>query len=191
MAKSTTNSQAASQPGKVWSCTGQYWDPVDVSVGNRGTQVFAGLFHNLYMDSHAMLLSSHDSDPAWPCWTAPAGNEATLQSASAELTDVHVMITEEETSVINERIRRVEKFSSRGLDWVYTYPQLGAGRGVIGVSNDGTTIVASVGNPTTGLNDVLVFGPDSAVPIKTLEVPTGTLWGFDLAADGTHAVFAI
>jgi hypothetical protein len=189
--QSTHDTQAATQSGKVWSYTGSVWDPVDVSIGNRGTQVFVGLFHNLWVDSHAMLLSSHDGDPATPCWKSPLGGEATLHSASAALTDVHVIITEEEAGGANERIRRVERFSSKGLDWVYTYPQLGAGKGVIGVSNDGSVIVASVGNPTTGWNDVLVFGPDSPVPVQTFTVPTGTLWGFDLAAQGTRAVFAI
>ncbi|HEY6564667.1 MAG TPA: hypothetical protein VIY86_09240, partial [Pirellulaceae bacterium] len=183
--------EALTQPGKVWSYTGAVWNPVDVSIGNRGTQVFAGLFHNLWVDSHAMLLSSHDSDPALPCWESPDGREETYQADSAALADIHVMITAEETADINQRIRRIDKFSSQGLDWVYTYPQLGAGRGVIGISKDGGVIVASLGNPTTGLNDVLVFGPESPVPVQTFTVPTGTLWGFDLAAEGTHALFAI
>lgn len=183
--------EALTQPGRVWSCTSAVWDPIDVSIGDRGTQVFAGLYHNLFNDSHAMLLSRHDGDPAVPCWESPHGNEETFHADSAALADVHVMITYESTPVINQQIRRVEKFSSRGLDWVYTYPYLGAGKGVIGVSKDGGVIVASVGNPTTGLNDVLVFGPDSPVPVSTLAVPSGTLWGFDLAAEGTHAFFAL
>ncbi len=183
--------QGQSKPGSVWSCTGPYWGPVDVSIGNRGTQVFVGAYHNAFNDADAFLLSSHDGDPAQPCWLSPPGNEETFHSASAALADVHVSITEEGTPDVNQRIRRVKKFSSRGLDWVYTYPQLGAGRLAVGVSRDGGLILAAVGNPTTGVNDVLLFGPDSPVPVRTLAVPSGVIWGYDLAAYGTHALFAI
>ncbi len=191
LAVATPGTQALTQVGKVWSCSGNYWNPQDVSIGNRGTQVFAGLFHNLPGGPPAMLLSSFDSDPATPCWLSSQSSETTFDSASAAFTDTHVAVAYEGTSIGSEQIRRVNKFSSRGLDWAYTYPQLGAGRYVVGISRDGDVIVAAMGNPTTGLNDVLVFGPDSAVPVNTFTVPTGTIWGFDLSAQGTHAVFAI
>ncbi|MBK7642953.1 MAG: hypothetical protein IPJ19_07865 [Planctomycetes bacterium] len=191
LANTQQSTRGFSKPGKVWSCAGTYWNPIDVSIGNRGTQVFAGVFHNLYNDPHAFLLSSHDADPATPCLEAPDGNETTSHSASASFADVHVTITDEETADINLRIRRVNCFSSRGLEWVYTYPQLGAGRTVIGVSRGGQKIVAGVVNPTTGLNDVLVFGPDSSQPQALFPIPGGVPWDFDLSADGTHALFAI
>ena len=176
-------------PGHRWTHEGEWWIGYHIAIGNHGTQVFTQYGLN---DTAAALLSVHDpgflATPAWEWWTDP---EDPSMVDSAERADVHVAVTQTETGVPNERVVRIAKYTSAGFDWVYTYPHLTAGRAVVGTSADGQVIVAAVGNPLSGLNDVLVFTPEEPTPVGRFVLPGGTLWNFDLAADGRRAVFGV
>jgi len=180
----------ASGPGLVWTHkdNGNKWIAEAVSIGNHGTQVFSQYYLN---NTAAALLSRHDQDPPVPVWEIQNDPDNPGGVDSAEETDIHVSITETETGV-NQRIIKVSKYSSgTGPDWVYTYPHLTAGKLYIQISNDGQIIVAAVGNPVTGKNDILVFHPSSAVPTAAFSLQSGTMWGFDLSADGSRMVIGI
>lgn len=177
-------------PGLVWTHkdNGKKWIAEAVSIGNHGTQVFSQYYLN---NTAAALLSRHDQEPPVAVWEVLNDPDNPGGVDSAEETDIHVSITETETGV-NQRIIKVSKYSSgAGPDWVYTYPHLTAGKLYIQISNDGQIIVAAVGNPVTGENDILVFHPSSAVPTATFSLQSGTMWGFDLSADGSRMVIGI
>jgi len=174
----------------VWTYDdgGLKWKPEYVSLGNFGTAVFS---HTSLNNTRAMLFSRHDSNPPTAVWKYTTNPDEGWGGASAEEADCHVAFTRTPTGVINENEWRLKKYSSAGLDWTYLAPFKSAGRCFVGVGRYGGPIVTAIGNPTTGLNEVSVFGPDSSTPLIQYSLPAGTIWAGALSRDGSTLALGI
>jgi hypothetical protein len=176
-------------PVRVWSHLQpeDQWYAQHASLGNRGTQAFT---HTGYAGDRALLLSRHDGHPPLPVWELVTPEAEGWGAASAEHADVHASLSMESLGVNQHRVE-LRRFSSGGLDWTYTYPHLVGGRVHLGLAEDGVTLVIGVGNPVTGLTELVVFDSGSSAPVATWTLPSGTLWEMELSGDGTRAGFSI
>jgi hypothetical protein len=183
-------------PGQVWQLAdnGLAWIASAVSVGNRSSEVFAELDLN---NERAVLLSCYDSNPPTPIWqdTSPLGTDFRVV-ASADATDTHVAIHQLVLGG-NPATRQavLSKYTSDSptADWSYTFaPIINAGSNV-GISRDGSTIVAAIYNNNLNQIEIAAFGPSSNVPASYTIVPVAVndyMRGFDLSADGSTLYFS-
>jgi len=175
---------------EVWhhADQGLKWTPHLVTLGNHATAVFC---HPELNNTRSMLLSRHDVGPPTPIWEYVADPDQGSSTASASRADVHLAIVRTPTGVINQDEYRLRRYSTAGLEWSYLYPHLTAGHSFVGVSADGATIVALIGNPTTGDSDVLIFGPDSPVPVAQHTLAGTWILGGCLSEDGSTLAMQI
>jgi hypothetical protein len=182
--------------GTRWTHTdaGQAWIATTTSIGDRGTQVFAETDLN---NERAVLLSAFDSQPPTPVWEdlSPLASEFRAV-VSADATDTHCAIHQ---IVLNNNIQTrqavLNKYGSHSStpDWSYTFaPVINAGSNV-GISRDGTKIVAAIYNDTLGQVEIATFGPSSNVPTSYTIYPVGVgnyMRGWDYSADGSTLYFS-
>ncbi len=178
-------------PGTKWTLTdgGLAWIAISTSIGNRGTQVFSEVDLN---NERAILLSAFDNPPPTPVWqdTSALASEFRVV-ASADATDTHVT-THQIVLGGNMQTRQavLTKYGSHSptADWSYSFaPIINAGSSV-GISRDGSVIVAAIYNDPLSQVEVAVFSPASNVPLSYTILPAGPngyLRGFDLSADGS------
>lgn len=196
VAAPTAGNYSNTTPGTKWTLTdgGLAWIATSTSIGNRGTQVFSEVDLN---SERAILLSSFDSHPPTPVWqdTSALATEFRVV-ASADATDTHVT-THQIVLGGNMQTRQavLTKYGSHSptADWSYTFaPVINAGS-TVGISRDGTVIVAAIYNDPLSQVEVAVFSPASNVPLSYTILPAGVngyLRGFDLSADGSTLYYS-
>jgi len=191
-----TTSEAFTNGGALWTHTdgGAAWIGSAVSIGNIGSQVFTEYDLN---NEAAELFSVYDSDPPTPIWSdgGPLDTEFRMVD-SATATDTHVAISQivlGGNSTTRQAVLRKYSSGSGTPDWTYTFtPVINAGSKV-GISRDGSTIVAAIMNSNTTSVEIAVFGPDSGTPTSYTVLPPGSnnsLRGWDLSADGTTLYYS-
>ncbi len=173
--------------GLIWSHPdgGLAWIGNSVSLGNNGSEVFTEYDLN---NEATELFSVNDTNPPTAIWSdATSVGSENHQVASAEATNTKVAIHTinfgtPQASVV------LRKYTSLSPvpDWTYGWDF--AGTAHVGISRDGQTIVAAVGNGVNGTADVVVFTPASNVPVSYTPIAIGAnndIRGFDLSADGS------
>jgi len=187
---------ANTSPGTKWTLSsgGLAWIGSTVAIGNRGTQVFSEVDLN---NERAMLLSAFDSNPPTPVWEdlSPLASEFRVV-ASADATDTHVAIHQivlGGSMLTRQAVLSKYSSSSASADWSYTFaPIINAGSNV-GISRDGSVIVAAIYNDSLAQVEIAVFSPASNVPLSYTIVPAGPngyMRGFDLSADGSTLYYS-
>ena len=177
----------ASPAGLIWTRTdgGLAWIGNAVSIGYHGSEVIAEYELN---NESTELFSVNDTNPPTPIWSDPdALGTENHQVASAEATDTKLAIHTVDFGTPAATVH-LKKYSSLSAveDWEYVFDFAGTAR--CGISRDGQTIVAAVGNGLNGTIDVAVFSPASNVPASYTPImigPSNDLRGFDLSADGS------
>jgi hypothetical protein len=188
-ARATEGMHPQTSAGLVWSHPdgGLVWIGNAVSMGNHGSEVFTEYELN---NEYAELFSVYDTNPPTAIWSdsTPIGSED-HHVVSAEATNTKVSIhTFSGNTVVLSKYSNL----SSTPDWTYTFPLAPSGTNC-GISRDGQTIVAVVGDGPNGNADVAVFSPASNVPTSYTSVPIGSnfgIRGFDLSADGSTLYFA-
>lgn len=166
---------------------GQQWLPRDVSLGNRGSQAFfaAGPFN-----AFTRVFSSFDASPPAPIWERTDTQSIfNVRVASAEMSDVHVTLHSEVSSVALQHDVVLRKYTSGAAqpDWTFTFPfrTNGHDRTALRVSRDGQRIVAVVDDIWTSTTSIVVLTPGSNVPLRTIAVGmSGAADQVQLSADG-------
>ena len=152
----------------------QSWVAKNVSLGNRGTQVFA----ELGPAYPTILLSAFDADTAAPVWQSPADLAFNHDVAAAETTDLHVSLRHERNATIpslrNGWLRVFTSDSKEPL-WTARVSTWIANHNLsdVFVTPDGSTIVTAVFDTGTFKLDLEFYRPDSNLPFKTLELDVG------------------
>ena len=163
------------------------WRLKETTLGNHGTQVFC----QTRDDAQAwFLLSRQDDDPPAYIWFDDTETDQCEAAASAAAEDVHVSMAYDSFTG-NERILRLRRFSSQGLDWTYTYPELTTGFVHAAVSDDGQTIATCWSNSVTMQTEVVVFAPDAPMPLATWSLPPGPTMDFEMTPDGRLAALTV
>jgi hypothetical protein len=173
--------------GPLWTRSNPDWTPKVVSIGAQGTQVFSQIE---YGQDHVELLSGFSPDPAAPAWTsnvATAGTNAFC--ASAEMSDAHATIHQiVQNNVNSNRIAVVSRWRSGSTtpEWTWSFPGMTSGLSRVGISADGSRIVAATLFPFEQRLALAVFSGSSGTPVYTGNIAAfGVhLRGFELAADG-------
>jgi len=166
---------AAGQTSWSYPSGEQNWIARNVSLGNRGTQVFA----ELGPAYPAKLWSAFDKNPPAPVWTTSADLAFNHSVASAETTDLHVSLRHERNpdypSLRNGWLR---VFTSASPDPIWTAKLStwigGHDKSDVFVTPDGNTIVTAVLDTGTFHLDLEFYRPDSPLPYRTLELPMGS-----------------
>lgn len=195
-AANASGGYANTTPGTRWTLTdgGLFWIGSAVSIGNRGTQVFSEVDLN---NERALLLSAFDSQPPTPIWqdTSALASEFRVV-VSADATNTHVSIHQillGGNLATRQAVLTKYSSSSGTADWSYTFtPVINAGANV-GISRDGSRIVAAIYNDGANQVEIAVFGPNSNVPQSYTIVPFNVndyMRGFDLSADGSTLYFS-
>jgi len=173
---------------RLWSRSSPNWTPKTVSMGLRGTQVFGPI--DVGQD-HVALYSGFSPDPAPPVWQNNLPIEGmNMESASADTTDVHVVLSQLTVNNVNSnRQTVVKKYTSASStpNWSYTFPGISAGLAKIDISNDGSRIVAALVYPSEMRLTVAVFSPNSGTPVSTFNINLFGIHlnGFIVSADGS------
>jgi hypothetical protein len=182
--------------GTRWSLTdgGLAWVGTAVALGNRGTQVFTELDLN---NERAMLLSAFDGTPPTPVWEDTSALNSDFRVVdSAETTNTHVSIHQillGGSSLTRQAVLTKYSSSSGTPDWTYTFTPVINAASNVGISRDGSRIVAAIYNDTASQVEIAVFGPNSGVPQSYTIVPVNVndyMRGFDLSADGSTLYFS-
>ena len=196
VAAPVSGSWSNTSPGTKWTLAdgGLAWVGTTVSIGNRGTQVFSEVDLN---NERALLVSVFDVNPPTPVWqdTSALATEFRVV-ASADATNTHVS-THQNVLGGNPQTRQavLTKYSSSSgvADWSYTFtPIINAGSSV-GISRNGSVIVAAIYNDGANQVEIGVFSPASNVPLSYTIVPVNVndyMRGFDLSADGSTLYFS-
>ena len=184
--------QALPPAGLIWSYNAgaQAWIGNAVSIGNHGSEVISEPDLN---NEATELFSASDTNPPTPIWTDTAALSTEGHGvASAEVTDtklsIHIVNSGSPSAAVHLR-----KYTSLSPvpDWTYVFDFAGNAR--CGISRDGETIVAAVGNGSVGTADIAVFSPASNVPVSYTPIAIGVgndIRGFDLSADGSTLYFS-
>jgi len=173
---------------RLWSRSSADWTPRTVSIGVHGTQVLGPVE---YGQDHVSLLSGFSPDPAMPVWTDNITTAGTnMLSASAEHTDTHVVLTQiVQNNQNHNRMTQVRKYRSTSstADWTYDFTGNTSGLAQIGITPDGSKIVAAVIYPFEQRLAIAVFGPNSSTPTNTYNINYfGVhLRAFSLSDDGS------
>lgn len=173
--------------GAVWTRANPDWTPKVVSIGAQGTQVFSQIE---FGQDHTELLSSFSPDPALPAWTsnvAQAGTNAFCESA--EYSDAHATVHQiVQNGQASNRVAVVSRWRSGSTnpDWNWAFPGVTSGLSRVGISADGSRIVAATLYPMEMRLRLAVFEGANGTPVYTGEITNyGVhLKGFELAQDG-------
>jgi len=171
----------------LWTRASTDWTPKVVSLGAQGTQVFSQIE---FGQDHAELISGFSPNPATPVWTSNvnvAGMNAYCESA--ETTDAHATVHQivQNNQQWNRQavVSRWRSGSSTPV-WNWTFPITTSGLSRVGMSADGTRIVAATIYPSEMRLRLAVFEGMSGTPVYTGEIANFGLHlrGFELSADG-------
>lgn len=181
-------SQSALTPTWTYTSGSEGWLPRQVSLGNRGTQVFAklGVFQ-----APARLLSTTADEPVAPVWqnTDPAATYNRFVAASPEAdvyVSAHDVLVPGSTTNRNVFVQCYTSTSSAPM-WTYTFPTTTNGHDNFNVfvSRDGQRIYALFQNIYTSSTEIKVFQPSSSTPIGQYSINLmGPFRHFDFSADG-------
>lgn len=179
--------------GALWTRSNPDWTPKVVSIGAQGTQVFSQIE---FGQDHAELLSGFSPDPATPAWTSNvpiAGTNAFCESA--ETTDAHATVHQiVQNNNQSTRLAVVSRWRSGSTtpEWTWSFPGTTAGMSRVGISADGTRIVAATIYPSEMRLRLAVFQGSSGTPVYTGEITNFGLYlrGFEFAADGSTLYLA-
>ncbi len=181
-------SQAVLAGGALWTRADSAWVPMVVSLGAQGTQVFGMIEHG---QDHAELLSGFSPNPAAPAWLTNLPIEMVNAVArSAETADVHAsahqLVQNGNNSTRTSVVCRWRSGTSTP-EWVYTFPGTTSGLARVGISRDGSRIVAAALYPMELKLRLAVFQGSSGTPVHTAEIPNFgvQLRGFLLSDDGS------
>jgi hypothetical protein len=150
------------------------WIANDVSLGNRGTQIFA----ELGPAYSARLLSSFDQSPPAPIWETSADLAFNHSVASAETRDLHVSLRHEnDPTYAGLRNGWLRVFTSASPDpiWSAKVSTRIAGHDLsdVFVTPDGSQIVTAVFDTGSFNLDLEFYRPESSLPFRTMELPIG------------------
>lgn len=173
--------------GAIWTRSNPDWTPKVVSIGAQGTQVFSQIE---FGQDHVELLSAFSPDPATPAWTSnlpTAGTNAYCESA--ETSDAHATVHQLVQNGQNStRVAVVSRWRSGSTtpEWTWSFPGTTSGLSRVGISADGTRIVAATLYPMEMRLRLAVFQGSSGTPVYTGEITNfGVhLKGFELSGDG-------
>lgn len=179
--------------GALWTRSNPDWTPKVVSIGAQGTQVFSQIE---FGQDHAELLSGFSPDPATPAWTSNvpiAGTNAFCESA--ETTDAHATVHQiVQNNNQSTRLAVVSRWRSGSTapEWTWSFPGTTAGMSRVGISADGTRIVAATIYPSEMRLRLAVFQGSNGTPVYTGEITNFGLYlrGFEFAADGSTLYLA-
>jgi hypothetical protein len=140
------------QPERVWSdqLTNEGYYNHTVSIGNHGSQVFCDTG---YSNQWTRLYSSFASQgaPVWQRFSSAVGFNRHVDSA--ETTDVHAVLRQDEGATSSSMTARVYVYTSSSTVpiAVHSFDQTdyGAGNGSCSVSDDGRWVVATTGKLNT------------------------------------------
>jgi len=178
--------------GALWTRANPDWTPKVVSIGAQGTQVFSQVE---FGQDHAELISSFSPDPALPAWSTnvpAAGTNAFCESAetSDAHATVHQIVQNNNNSV---RVAVVSRWRSGSTtpEWSWSFPGTTAGLSRVGISADGSRIVAATLYPPEMKLRIAVFQGSSGTPVYQGEINNfGVQFrGFEMAADG-NSIYA-
>lgn len=178
----TAPSTAAQSVQRRWthSNASENWVSKHVSIGDRGTQVFAELGPNY----PARLLSSFDQDPAAPVWQSSSAQTLwPVAIGSAETKNLHASIVRPEGSAM---VLRAFSSSSSTPSWTYTFPFAATTTDPAAVcySHDGTRMVAAAYNSSTARAQVALFNVGSSTPTAVFTLDTaGPFRAFEIDDD--------
>lgn len=175
-------------PSWTYTSGAEAWLPRQVSLGNRGTQVFAKLGA---FQAPARLLAATAQEPVSPVWqnTDPATTYFRYTAAAADadvFVSAHDVNAPGSTTQRNVLVQCYTSASSAPV-WTYTFPALTNGHDDfnVHVTRDGQRIVALFQNTSTASTEIKVFQPTSSTPIASHSINlTGAFRHFDFSADG-------
>jgi hypothetical protein len=192
----TSGSQNLTTPAQTWQLNdnGLAWIGTAVALGNRSSEVFTEVDLN---NERAMLLSCYDSNPPTPVWSDLTAQGTEFRSvASATVTDTKVAIHQVVLGG-NPQTRQavLSRYGSASSvpQWTYTFAPIINAASNVGISRDGTKIVASIYNNNLNQVEIAVFGPSSNIPVSYTIVPVAAndyVRGWDLSSDGSTLYFS-
>lgn len=173
--------------GALWTRATTEWTPKVVSIGAHGTQVFSQIE---FGQDHAELLSGFSPNPATPAWTsnvAVAGMNAYCESA--ETSDVHATVHQiVQNNQQSTRVATVSRWRSGSTtpEWTWSFPGTTFGLSRVGISADGSRIVAATIYPSEMRLRLAVFQGSNGTPVYQGDISTFGLHlrGFELSGDG-------
>lgn len=174
--------------GALWTRSNPDWTPKVVSIGAQGTQVFSQVE---FGQDHVELLSGFSPNPATPAWTSNVPIDGTNAFCeSAETSDAHVTIHQiVQNNVNSNRIAVVSRWRSGSTtpEWNWSFPSITSGLSRVGISADGTRVVAATVYPMEQKLRIAIFQGSNGTPVYTGEIPIFGihLKGFELSADGS------
>lgn len=175
---------ASRPPGVVWTRQVPYGTDDFAKLAQHGTFVWGSV-----ISAQSVLLSRFDSSPPATLWSTDSFGELLSSDAAVE-GDVCASIGRRSVGGANEYLYSLKVGDSQGLRWSYEHPVVTAGWSWVGVSRDGSRIVAWFpGNAVTPL-ELLVFSRDSATPIHVWPSPSGALWAMDVSDDGSRVALS-
>ncbi len=196
-------SQGQSMPGAApggaaWIYLDSLRGPPSVSVGDEGGQIFAH-FPAPCCDtrSEVALFSAWETQSA-PVWTRLTRHYQPGSVASAMRKDLHVSAARQDPDLADPGPVRVLCWGSSSNEprWVYVHPTLSPRDPWVGISEDGSLVVAVIARPgPSGEVDVIALdGTSGAVLTQTVVAPTlpsATMFGHALSDDGRYAALRV
>jgi WD40 repeat protein len=184
--------QTQSAPRWVHDSGEQNWIGKTISLGNRGTQVFA----ELGPAYPTRLFSAFDQDPPTPVWQVQSPElRFSHRVASAEENDVHASVYQiaAGTSGLRQPILARYRSSSQTPLWTYTFPFTTNGHEymTVHVSKDGSRIVAAGWNIWTNKTEVAIFSANSPVPTSYRALDASGLFRSFLVSDDARVAYVM
>jgi hypothetical protein len=185
----TGTAQAQSAPRWVHESGAQNWIGKTISLGNRGTQVFA----ELGPAYPTRLLSTFDHNPPTPVWQVQSPElRFSHRVASSEEGDVHTSLYQvAASSGLRQPMLARYGSSSATPEWTYTFPFTTNSHEYMNVfvSADGSTIVAGGWNIWNNKTDVAIFDADSPVPTSYVSLNASGLFRSFLVSDDARVAY--
>lgn len=182
-----------SEPVWVYVSDGT-WAAETISLGNRGTQVFAQ--HGSY-SNRSPLFSSFDDSPANPVWQSEMQTQNFHRRVvSSEQSDFHAAMHQayvSGSSGLRKAVLRVFRSSVEAPQWSFDFPVLIASHPHSGVamSDDGARVVGAVFDYDTGTTHVATFGVESGQQLGYAQVSTfGPFLNMVISGDGSTLMLA-
>lgn len=186
----SAGSSSAQTFGPSWTSdsTGEGWTARNVALGDRGGQVISQFGP---ATDYVRLFSATDTGAALPVWQNDLGVFSyNHRVASADGTDMHVTLHDEQTTSTRRRlVLRKFRSSSSTPEWTYVLPNETNTHNYFDLhtSGDGGRIVVVTFNFFTGRNDILVFDASTPAPVLVTDVTMlGPFKNSRLSADGAR-----